>query len=103
MQIQILLDGVTATGAGEAYAISARRTEFGAIPILVSGITTATVILEGTIASEQEVREGSAIWKPIQGASWSSDIADGLFTAFSHIRANVTSYTAGTITVRALI
>ena len=67
MQIQTLLDGVTATGSGQAFKVDRRRT-FGGGPIalVLTGVTTATVVLEGTIATDDEVRAGDAAWAPIE-------------------------------------
>ena len=104
MQIYKLLNGVTSTGSGIPVKIDPQRTvKGGPIPLLISGITDANVILEATIATDLEVANGTANWEPVENASWSADVADGLFTGFTHIRGNCTQYTAGTIHFSALI
>ena len=75
----------------------------GSLPILISGITNATVSLEATIATDYEVDNLTAMWEQISGAAWTSDVADGLFTPFTHIRARVSGYVAGNIYVRTLV
>ena len=97
MQKHILLDTVATTGAGPPLRIPPGSTAW--MPVMLTGITIATVILEAASATEQEVGEGTADWAPIYGASWTADGADGLTTAFPWIRANVTDYTSGAITV----
>jgi len=102
--VKTLLDGVTSTIIGEPVAIDASiMDKMGSIPILISGVTNATVILEATIATDREVIEGTAQWKTVSGGSWTADIADGFYTPFTHVRGRVTVYTAGTITMRILI
>jgi hypothetical protein len=104
MQVYTLINGATGTGAGSAQKVDHQRClNGGPIPLLLSGITTATVILEATIATDVEVSAGTAAWSPVVNASWTADMADGLFTGFTHIRGNVTSYSAGTIYLKALI
>ena len=95
-----LLDGATSTVTGKPVKMPTKRVHgAGSIPFVLSGITVANVVLEATIATQREVDEGTAQWEQIQSASWSADIADGIFTAFSHIRARVSAYTSGTITL----
>jgi len=96
-----LLDGATGTGAGSPFPIDPAMTRNGgSIPIVITGITVATVILQATISTQAEVEEGTAVWATVSQGSWTADIADGLFTPFSHIRGNVLAYTSGTITMK---
>ena len=97
-----LLVAKAATGEGTAFAIDAKRTSYGSIPIQVLGTFNATVILEGTISGQAEVDAATASWSPISGASWTDESCDALFCAFTHIRANVTVYLNGSVSVRAL-
>lgn len=100
MDIHVLLDGVTGTGAGTPVKINEKRIISGPIPFQLSGITTATVVVEGTIATQAEVDAGTAVWEILVNGSFTSDTADGILTAFPYIRGNVTAYTAGTITAK---
>jgi len=84
-----LLSGVTATGASKAVQCDAGNPAF----LQVNGITSATVILQGSL----------------YGISWStlgsSLTADGLITvanAPKYLRANCTVYVSGTITAKIL-
>jgi hypothetical protein len=71
--------------------------------LLISGITNATVTLEATIATQQEVDDNTALWENVSSASWTADVADGLFTAYTHIRGRVTAYVSGTIYMRIVV
>ena len=67
MQILTLLDGVAATGPGPVVPIDHQRcARGGPIPMILTGITTATVVLEGAIATEDEVRDSSAVFEAIE-------------------------------------
>ena len=84
-----LLSAVTATGASKAVQCDAGAPAF----LQVSGITSATVVLQGSL----------------DGSSWStlgsSLTADGLITvanAPKYLRANCTVYVSGTITAKVL-
>lgn len=102
--IRTLINNATGTIIGEPLKLDpAFWKEGGSLPILISGITNATVTLEATIATEAEVYSGTAMWETISLATWTSDVADGLFTPFTHIRARVIAYTAGNIYVRTLV
>ena len=84
-----LLSAVTATGASKAVQCDAGSPAF----LQVSGITSATVVFQGSL----------------DGTSWStlgsSLTADGLVTvanAPKYLRANCTVYVSGTITAKIL-
>ena len=84
-----LLSGVTATGASKAVQCDAGNPAF----LQVNGITSATVILQGSL----------------DGTNWStlgsSLTDDGLITvanAPKYLRANCTVYVSGTITAKIL-
>jgi hypothetical protein len=106
-QIHNIVSLATGTGAQAPVNIDSRRADWGPIPIQVfTTLATdfvGTIILEATVSTQQEVDEGTAVWSPITGASWTAETCDGLTTAFSWIRGNVTAYTSGSINVRALI
>ena len=106
-RISNIVSLATGTGAKAPVIIDCRRADWGPIPIQVyTTLATdfvGTVILEGTVSSQQEIDEDTAVWSPINGASWTAETCDGLTTAFPWIRGNVTAYTSGSINVRALI
>lgn len=84
-----LLSAVTATGASKAVQADGGLPAF----LQVNGITSATVVLQGSL----------------DGTSWStlgsSLTADGLITvanAPKYLRANCTVYVSGTITAKIL-
>jgi hypothetical protein len=84
-----LLSGVTAAGASKAVQVDAGAPAF----LQVNGITSATVVLQGSL----------------DGTNWStlgsSLTADGLVTvanAPKYLRANCTVYVSGTITAKIL-
>ena len=99
-----LLDGVTSAVAGPPLAVDKNFWKGGgSLPIIISGIAGDTVTLEGTVATQYEINNGTAAWATISSASWTADVADGLFTPFTHIRGRVTAYAAGTITMKTFV
>ena len=103
MKIYELLNAAAATGEGDSVAIKGYRTQEGYIPIQIFGTFVGTVILEGTIAPETDVTAGTATWSEIKGARFGSAACTALVCPFTHIRANVLSYTSGSISVRVQI
>ena len=88
MALKTLLSAVTATGASLAVGTDSNKPAF----VQISGITSATVAVQGSV-------DGST-WSLIGTAL----TADGLVTVANpppYIRANVTAYVTGTITVKA--
>ena len=84
-----LLNAVTASGASSAVQVDGGQPVF----LQVSGITTATVALQGSLDGSTFATIGTAL------------TADGIITianAPKYIRANVTAYTSGTITAKVL-
>ena len=84
-----LLSAVTATGASKAVQADAGQPAF----LQVSGITTATVALQGSLDGTTYSTVGTAL------------TADGFVTlanAPKYLRANCTAYTSGTITAKIL-
>jgi hypothetical protein len=84
-----LLNAVTATGASTAVQIDGGQPVF----MQVSGITSATVVLQGSLDGTNWATLGSAL------------TADGIVTianAPKYLRANCTAYTSGTITAKVL-
>ena len=96
MQAVKLLDNVTTTEASKPLKITGNAI----IPFQIHGIIDANVVLEATISSDEDVLLGNAKWSKIVNGSFISDVCDGIFTPFSHIRAKVASYNSGTISVR---
>ena len=84
-----LLSAVTATGASTAVQADAGQPAF----LQVSGITSATVALQGSLDGTTYSTIGTAL------------TADGIVTianAPKYLRANCTAYTSGTITAKVL-
>jgi hypothetical protein len=84
-----LLNAVGATGASRAVQADAGQPAF----LQVSGITTATVDLEGSLDGSNWTTVGTAL------------TANGIVTvanAPKYLRANVTAWTAGAITAKIL-
>ena len=84
-----LLSAVTASGASKAVQVDGGQPVF----LQVSGITTATVALQGSLDGTTFATIGTAL------------TADGIITianAPKYIRANCTAYTSGTITAKIL-
>jgi hypothetical protein len=84
-----LLNAVTATGVSTAVQIDGGQPVF----MQVSGITSATVILQGSLDGSNWATLGSAL------------TADGMVTianAPKYVRANCTVYVTGTITAKIL-
>lgn len=82
-----LLNGVTATGASSAII-----PDGAPVTVVISGITSATVVVEGSV-------DGS-VFKVIESKTDDACVIVSPSTKF--IRANVTTYVSGTITVKAL-
>ena len=90
MALQTLLNAVTATGASLPVSTDSNKAAF----VQVSGITSATVLIQGSVDGSTWATLGSSI------------TADGLTTITNpppYIRANVTVYVSGTITVKASV
>ena len=84
-----LLSAVTATGASQAVQADAGQPAF----LQVSGITSATVALQGSLDGTTYATIGTAL------------TADGIVTvanAPKYLRANCTVYVSGTITAKIL-
>ena len=84
-----LLSAVTATGASTAVQVDPGQPAF----LHVTGITTATVALQGSLDGTTYSTVGTAL------------TADGFVTlanAPKYLRANCTAYTSGTITAKVL-
>ena len=96
-----LIDGVGANYVGNPVAIDRHALrDGGSLPIVITGIVNATVSLQATIATKAEVDAGTANWEQISSAAWTANVSDGLFTPFTHIRGVITSWVAGTITMK---
>jgi len=89
MNIETLLLAVVATGAGAAVEPAQEADSVRDLPVTISGITTATVVIEGSL-------DGS-LYEAIV-----SKTADAAFAVpyFPYIRANCTAWTSGAITVK---
>lgn len=90
MALKTLLSAVTATGASSAISTDSNKAAF----VQVSGITSATVTVQGSVDGTTWSTVGTAV------------TSDGLVTITNpppYIRANVTTYVSGTITVKASV
>lgn len=90
MALKTLLSAVTATGASLSISTDSNKAAF----IQVSGITSATVAAQGSVDGTTWSTIGSAL------------TSDGLITISDpppYLRANVTVYVSGTITVKASV
>jgi hypothetical protein len=98
--LTVLANAVGAAGAQVGAAIAAEHNwePFG---IQVTGTFVGTVVVEATIATQAEVNALTATWTPIPAASWSAPGMGSFTFPATHIRANVTAWTSGNITVRA--
>lgn len=88
-----LLDAVTATGAGDALTLPSRTTGRDKLVTqidLTLGTGVATVAIEGRLS-------GSATWMPLFTAVSADDIREVPWV--DQIRANVTAYTSGAVSV----
>ncbi len=100
---QLLLD-VTSDANGAPVKIGDYRGINGPIPFLIygSGIS-ATINIQGTIATDDEVAAATCTWITIDGGDFTTEKATALFAPFTHVRGQVTSYSAGTISMRMLL
>jgi len=100
MQTLFLIDSVTGNIVGEPVKLDRNRQNMpGNMPMQIRGIVTATVQLQSTLDTDLKVRDGTAIWTPIANGTYTADVCDSLFVAFPYIRAVVTGYSSGTISV----
>jgi len=100
MNVITLLNGVTATGAGQVIDINPKRLINGYVPFMLTGITTATVELQVTMNTKAEIDAGTATWQTLANGTFVEDTAEAIVVAFPFMKANVTAYTAGTITAK---
>jgi hypothetical protein len=97
----ILLDAAAAVVTGNPVFCPPEK-NIAPTGIEVFGTFVGTVILEATIASQDEVNAATAVWQAITGSSWTAPALTSIATPWSHIRARVTAYTSGAISVRAI-
>ena len=104
MDVITLLDEITADADGTAYKVGDYRLVNGPIAFLIYGDNiSATVNIQGTIATDAEVTAGTAPFRTINGGSFTEEAATALVAQFSHIRGQVISYSSGTVSLRMLI
>jgi len=84
-----LLSAVAATGAGSAFSPTMEKQTFQ-----VNGISTATV--------KVQVTNDLSNWED-SGLQFTADGIGSISGVFKSVRANVTSYSSGTITVTGII
>lgn len=91
-----LLDNISEISTSKPLKITGNSI----MPFQIHGIIDANVVLEATISSDDEILLGNARWSMISNGSFISDVCDGIFVSFSHIRARIASYNSGSISVR---
>ena len=92
MTTKYLLSAVEESGAGTALALNnTSLTNMCQYPIAISGISGDTVRLE--------VSFDNTTFVPLADGEFTTDVATVLTCPYNYIRANVTTYSAGTITV----
>ena len=89
-QVIKLLDGVTAVGAGTSY-----ETAEDTFSVQVEGITIATVSIE--VSNDPT----GTVWQA--ASSLTADGVASITGPYIKVRANVTAYTSGTISVYAVV
>jgi hypothetical protein len=99
-------EGVALTGAAQALDsgvtfTSAATTghdldDYWEIPCTMD--FNGTVLLEATVATNQEAREGTALWNTAK--TWTKGQLDSLTLAYTHIRGNVSALTRGVIDLK---
>ena len=83
-QVKNILSDAVATGAGDSYPQPASNVTFQ-----ITGITTATVIIQGSL--------DGTVW--VQLGSVTANGSVSLIVPWLYVRANVTAWTAGTVNV----
>jgi hypothetical protein len=104
MEIIQLCKDFSGDGVGRVVKLVGSRIENGPIPIQIYTNEdipfSATVRLEGTIATEDEINANNVIWSPIGGALWTEPTLDALFVQPTHIRCRITEYVSGSVSIR---
>ena len=106
MQIQHLINGATSNVTGEPVKLDRHRQNMaGNLPIQIfktAGTFAATVTIEATLSQvdiDTAVREETAAWSPVANGVFTSEAADALVVPFPYIRAVISGYSSGTISV----
>ena len=106
MQIQHLINGATGNVTGEPIKLDRHRQNMaGNLPIQIfvtAGTYGATVTIEATLSHvdiDTAVREGTAVWSPVANGVFTAETADALIVPFPYIRAVISGYTSGTVSV----
>lgn len=86
----LLLDGVSAVGAGESLQFDSRHATFD-------------VAISGTATAELEVSWDGNTWRDLPGSSKTATAQFSITEWYPYIRGNVTAYTSGTVTITAAV
>ena len=104
MEIIQLCNNLCKEGVGHAVKLPGARIQQGPIPVQIysneDSPFAATVYIEGTIASDEEVNSGNVKWSVIGGAIWTAPTLDALFAQPTHIRVRISEYVSGSISIR---
>ncbi|MFC1524354.1 hypothetical protein ACFL6N_06145 [Thermodesulfobacteriota bacterium] len=94
MKFHKLLDAVEASGPGSALTVNPMRVDYGrTYPILITGIAAGDVVQLEVCTTE------GGTYVPLDGGEFTEDGAWAIASFYPFIRANVTTYVSGTITV----
>lgn len=95
--LKVLQNAATATGDGTVF----RGNEFGNVAFQVAGVTTATITWECSVTGANYV--GLLAAPPSTGTGALTATANGVYRAqaYPYMRARISAYTSGTITVTA--
>lgn len=96
-----LLSSAAALSTGSPVALNPSM-PYRPLGVNVFGTFVGTVILEGTIDTQANVDAATATWSAISGASWTAPGAAKVDAPFTHVRARVSAYTSGAISVQVI-
>jgi hypothetical protein len=105
-QLQVMQSAAVATGNGTLmYPVSMENGAFNTLTAQVQGITTATVTWEGT--TDGTNYKGFLMAPTTTGTGALTATADGIYrgtvSGFVAIRARISAWTSGTITVTGIL
>lgn len=96
-----LLNAVSSAATGAPIALPPELSQ-KPLGVSVFGTFVGTVILEATVDTQAAVDGATATWAAITGASWTTPAVAKVDAPFTHIRARVSAYTSGSITLKVI-
>lgn len=106
MEIINLLSNAISSEVGSAISIGDFRMINGPIPIHIYGENiAATIEIQGTLAIQEDVNisASTATFTTIENGTFYVKTLTALFAPVTHLRANISAYTSGTVNVCILI